>query len=420
MWKVLSAATVAMLVGFAAGQAAAKDVLDVLYPYPSLFKGMHEDMTARFMEANPGIEVRFRAPAEDYEDATQQVLRGAVAGKMPDVAFHGLNRARIFVDRNLAVSFDPLIANEKDWSKKGYSDATVSLGMVGKAVYGLPFAVSTPVLYINADLVKRAGGDPNNFPKTWPEIIALGKKISALGDGLTGLQVEYTITGNWMFQALVFSHGGQMLTADEKSVAFSEPPGLSGLKVLQQAAAEAGMQDLSSAQARAGFSAGRIGIFVDSTAFLGTVTRQVEGRFDVRTMAFPISAANGKLPAGGNAVMIFTKDPAKQKAAWEYVKFVTGPIGQTLMVKHTGYMPSNDIAIKDPEYLGKFYQGSPNHRTSIQQLPSVTAWYAFPGDKALKITDVIKDHLQTVVARKQSPEQVITVMAKDVQALLPK
>ena len=211
-----------------------------------------------------------------------------------------------------------------------------------------------------------------------------------------------------------------MLTPDEQRVAFSEQSGLDGLKVLQQAAADAGMQDLSSAQARAGFSAGRIGIFVDSTAFLGTVTRQVEGRFDVRTMAFPISATNGKLPAGGNAVMIFTKDPAKQKAAWEYVKFVTGPVGQTLMVKHTGYMPSNELAIKDPELLGKFYQGSPNHMTSIQQLPYLAAWYAFPGDKALKITDVIKDHLQTVVARKQSPEQVMPTMAKDVQSLLPK
>lgn len=420
MCKALSVVLFGAVLVAGLGPAVAKDVLDVLYPYPSLFKGMHEDLSKRFTETKPDIEVRFRAPAEDYEDATQQVLRGAVADKLPDVAYHGLNRIRIFVDRNLAVSLAPFIAGEKQWANMGYSDGYIGLGKIGDTIYGLPFAVSTPVLYVNGDLVKRAGADLANFPRTWSEIMVLGKKITALGDGLTGLHVEYTITGNWMFQALVFSHGGQMLTADEKRVAFSDAPGLKGLEVLQQAAAEAGMQDLSSAQARAGFVAGRIGIFVDSTAFLGTVTRQVEGRFDLRTMPFPISAQNGRLPAGGNAVMIFAKDPAKQRAAWEYVKFVTGPIGQTIMVKHTGYMPSNDISIKDPTYLGKFYEGSPNHMTSIRQLPYVTAWYAFPGAQALKITDVIKDHLQTVVARKQTPEQVSKVMASDVQALLPK
>ena len=38
--------------------------------------------------------------------------------------------------------------------------------------------------------------------------------------------------------------------------------------------------------------------------------------------------------------MLFTKDPAKQKAAWEYIKFATGPVGATMMVQATGYFPS--------------------------------------------------------------------------------
>lgn len=50
----------------------------------------------------------------------------------------------------------------------------------------------------------------------------------------------------------------------------------------------------------------------------------------------------------------------------------------------------------------------------------LTAWYAFPGEHGLKITDVIKDHLQTVVAQSAAPEQALPAMAADVQALLPK
>lgn len=39
-----------------------------------------------------------------------------------------------------------------------------------------------------------------------------------------------------------------------------------------------------------------------------------------------------RLPLGRNVVMPFATDPAKQKAAWEYIKVATGPIGATMMV----------------------------------------------------------------------------------------
>ena len=59
-------------------------------------------------------------------------------------------------------------------------------------------------------------------------------------------------------------------------------------------------------------------------------------------------------------------------------------------------------------------------RTAIGQLPLLTAWYAFPGEQGLKITDVIMDRLQTVVAQSAPADQVLRKMAEDVQALLPK
>jgi multiple sugar transport system substrate-binding protein len=52
-------------------------------------------------------------------------------------------------------------------------------------------------------------------------------------------------------------------------------------------------------------------------------------------------------------------------------------------------------------------------------LPKSTGWYAFPADNGTKITDVIKDHLQSVVAQKPKPDSVLRQMTKDVQALPP-
>jgi multiple sugar transport system substrate-binding protein len=93
-----------------------------------------------------------------------------------------------------------------------------------------------------------------------------------------------------------------------------------------------------------------------------------------RFRAFPVS----RRPTSSTLKM-FARDPAKQRAAWEYVKFATGPVGATLMVKATGYFPANALPAKDPALLGDFYKQSPNHQTAIGQLPMLTAWYAFPG-----------------------------------------
>src|SRR5262245_46032483 len=87
--------------------AQSKTTIEVLYPYPSLFKALHEELAKRFQAEHPQIEIRYRAPAEHYEDATQQMLRAAVAGNMPDVAYHGLNRVRIFVERGVACRSTP-------------------------------------------------------------------------------------------------------------------------------------------------------------------------------------------------------------------------------------------------------------------------------------------------------------------------
>ena len=117
---------------------------------------------------------------------------------------------------------------------------------------------------------------------------------------------------------------------------------------------------------------------------------------------------------------MFTKDGAKQKAAWEFIKFACGPVGATMMVKATGYMPATTIPSQRKDMLADFYATNPNHLISIQQQDVITGWYAFPGQNALRITDVVNDHLQTVVAKRGGADDVLKKMTSDVQALIPR
>ena len=171
----------AMALALSASAVFAEDkvTIEFAYPYSHLFDVTYEAMMPAFKEAHPNIEVKFRATYEDYEDATNTVLREAVAGNLPDVTMQGLNRQQILVEKGIAQSLEPFIAAEVDFEKDGYHQAMLSLSTFDNDVYGLPFSISLPVGYYNMDIL-RAGGI-TELPTNWEEVIAACKTMKSNG-----------------------------------------------------------------------------------------------------------------------------------------------------------------------------------------------------------------------------------------------
>jgi multiple sugar transport system substrate-binding protein len=170
-------AAAALSLAATASLAQTQTEIVMQYPYPELFTETHKKISEEFAKIQPNIKVTMRAPYESYEDGTQKVLREAVTNQMPDVSFQGLNRIRVLVDKNIPAQLDEYIAAEKDFDKQGFHQAMYDIGTASGKVYALPFAISLPIVYVNLDLVKKAGGDPENLPKTWDELLALAKKV---------------------------------------------------------------------------------------------------------------------------------------------------------------------------------------------------------------------------------------------------
>lgn len=410
-------ALVAMTVGI--GAAAATEI-NVLYGLPWLFKETHETIAKEFMEANPGIKVNLLAPAKSYEEVITAVLRGAVAASVPDVAFCGTNLMGVVIDRGLAEPLDRFIDNEKDWARQGYIPGMLATSQVDGKQYGMPFALSTPVAYYNIDLIKRAGGDPDHLPRTWDDVFVLSDKINKLGGDTRSMFIHWQTTGNYLWQALLFTHGGKLLTEDKKRAAFNSPQGMQALTLLRDFSARAKMPNYTREQGRQDFTAGLLGMQFSSSAELSLVTKQIGSKFELRTGPFPSPRDDTRIVSGGATAMMFAKDKEKQKAAWAYMKFISGAKAQAIMARLTGYLPSNQIAIDTPAMLGDYYANSPNARTSLQQLPRATAWVGFPGDNSVKIIDVITDNLESVVALRAEPKDAMVRMETEVNALLPK
>lgn len=400
--------------------ASAQDqlTLKVDYAYPNLIQPTQEELARRFMQGRPDIRIELSGPAKDYEELIQRTFRGSLTGDLPDVAYHGLNAIRHLAERDLLVPLEPFIKGEPDWESMGYMPSMLRLVTHAGKTYGLPFSISVPIVYYNGDLVRRAGGDPRNLPRSWAEIADLARRISALGGGAQGVFTDYAQGSLWQFLAFVTAEGGRMMSPDEKAIAFDGEAGMRTLRLMRDLG-QAGMLDQTDPQATQAFIAGTLGIYVTSSSRLGNTTRGVGNRFELLTGPMPM-AEGGTLPAGGNAAMIHTRDPAKQKAAWEYIKFVTGPAGQTLMVRNTGYMPGNSIPVEDETMLARHYRENPNLATSAKLMPVLSEYYTFPGENSIKIGTVVRDHMRDVATLRRAPEEVMPAMVRDVRAMLPK
>jgi multiple sugar transport system substrate-binding protein len=365
--------------------------IEVGYAYSALFDVTMERMMPEFKKAHPDINVKFRATYENYEDGTNTILRESVAGDLPDVTFQGLNRQAMLVEKGIAKSLEPFIAAEADFAKDGYHEAMLELGTFNGEVYGLPYSISLPVGYYNMDALRKAG--ITELPTTWDEVIENCHKLMEAGYK-TPMWGGWSVTGNWFFQALMWSQGEPILK--DGKVNFDGEAGLAALEQMKSLFRECDMPNLSAGDAGVPFNSGEVAMYFWSTSAVGAIER-AKGDFELKTGKYPgMGQPPMGLPAGGNSVMMVStsEDPAEVEAAWKFVKFATSGVGASLVAETTGYIPPNKAA---NDLLTDFYANNPNKYTAVEQSGLLRDWIAYPGDNGLAITQVIYDGMESIV-----------------------
>lgn len=398
--------------------------LDVLYNLPG-FTRFHQPLADAFMENNPDVTINFLAPAVGYNEGQQQILRSAVTGNLPDVYFSGYNLTAELVEalapRDQIVDLAPFIEAEggQTFLDENFAPSMLALGVVDGKQYGLPVNASSPIMYVNADLVRAAGGDPENMPTTFPKLIELAKTIHEADPRVAGM--SYDIAGwpdDWLWQAMVYQQGGKLIDTETNQVAFDNEIGLNGLTMIRQMAAEAGAPTFDWDQARQQFGAGMTGFLFSTPAHVQTIEGLVGDRFELITTTFPLDdPENGGVPTGGNSAVMLTQDEAKQQAAWDYIKWVTGPEAQDIIVRITGYLPTNKRATGE-DYLAPYYAEHPNVATAARQADRSLPWAGYPGGDSVRVWRTQRDIIGTVMRGEVSPEDGLAQMVEQTNALM--
>lgn len=99
---------------------------------------------------------------------------------------------------------------------------------------------------------------------------------------------------------------------------------------------------------------------------------------------------DGKTPVptnSGASLFTFASDPAKQRASWELIKFLTSEQAYTKIAQGIGYLPLRTGLVDDPAGLQEWSQKNPLLAPNIAQLGSMEPWISMPGNNYLQIRD---------------------------------
>jgi sn-glycerol 3-phosphate transport system substrate-binding protein len=345
-----SAAVAAML--WSAAGAAAPVQLNFWFPVDlggSLAKVIG-GMVADFDKAHPDIVVT-ATYAGGYPVIVQKLLAAKLAGTLPDVAVTEIGTLPLLARIGAAQPLDGLIARSggKQFLARFWPSMLLNCVYEGK-VYGVPFQRSTPVMYYNKDMFRAAGLDPEKPPVTWKELAAAAEKLTVRRDGrVTRWGLELPLDPNsWLYYALVYSNGGEVLSADGTKVLWDQPPAVGALEywydLVNKYKATPAYTPWNDGPQE--FVAQKAAIIWHSTGNQGFMRQNV--RFHWGLGRIPKNTRFG-LPSGGGNMLLFATDPARQKAAWTFITWISSAPQAARWSIASGYLATNIASWQLPD-----------------------------------------------------------------------
>lgn len=329
-------------------------------------------------EAQEEIVKRFNASRSDiivesqfqgaYAEILQKLQAALAAGDVPDLVLLDSPHLQIFAKDGALVNLDSFVAKEPKSFIADYIPGLLADNYYNKSLYALPALRSTPLLYINEDMLAEAGL-PRRAPATWEEFREYCKKLTKVNAGgeTTQYGVGFTMgatTAHWYFQGAVYAYDGKI--SDENFVIhLTEAPAVAAAKLWQDMV----FKDKSAVPSTShdDLFNKKVAMVFGSTGSMGNVMSRAT--FKVLPAFIPGQVRNG-VPVGGSVIAMPSTDKWRQWAAWEFMKFFTGTDSQAYLAEKTGYMPNSTSASQHPN-LVKYYAANPHWKVAIDQLKFV-------------------------------------------------
>lgn len=377
-----------------------------------------EQLVKDFNAQSKTVEVVARYNPDMYKGLMQNLQAEVATGKSPAVVQIGWAFLDYFSNNfryaEPQAIIDAHFPQDKTFLQDNFLPNVLGLAKNSRgSQVGLPYSLSTPVLYINRDLLRQAGLNENG-PKTWEELITFANTIKEK-TGKHGFYMQEP-ADNWAQQALMESNGARMMTNGKASFASEE-----GIRAYEAYADmvvnKKSALHISWGEGVQSFIDGNVGMLYTTIAQRANV--QKGASFDVAAVSSPAWQGKPKrLPAGGCFLAITAQTEAEQKAAWEFTKFLYSIESMAAWTKGTGYVPPRKDVAEAENGLKSFLAENKMMAAATAQMDGVVSWTSFPGDAGLQAEQLLLDVRDRILSGGISAREGLTQTQAKINELL--
>ncbi len=345
--------------------------VDLWFSYGGKNRQLLERLVAHYNESQAAIWVRpvFQG---DYFECLAKLRTALAAGAAPALSHVVGEVVPYLAEANV---LEPL----SDYPGASELDFVPSLGQAGtwlggaeRPLVALPFNRSTPIAYLNGDLLKQARLEP---PRSWDELAEVARALGTRGGARERWGFECPIDW-WFWVALVGQAGGHIIEPSGE-LSLGGEAGAQGVLLWQRLVRDRLMRPPPGRDYNAwevvnqDFLAGRAAMIWTSTAFLRYL--EENARFPVLAAPLP-QGARRAVPTGGTFFVVLRQAPEGEKrAAWEFLRWMNQAEQSVTWATGTGYLPVTKQAVSLLEARG-YYREHPNDRVAYDQLEVAMTW----------------------------------------------
>ena len=290
-----------------------------------------------YMDANPNIKIEL-SYAGSYADCAEKVSANLLTNTAPDVAL--MAAGPLYTGARGDYTIETMI-QDPAFDFEGTFQGVWDYAMFDGRICAIPYGISVPVLFYNKDIMTAAGIDiEKEAPKTWDELYALAEKAQQNGNinnapAFYGFDVS---DAPWLFKSMLNQTGNTIIDTSSGDIEpiYNDANALKAATFWQKLVAGGLMPAGEHGNAEKTFQAGNMAFVVASSIRLARWSANPVVNFGVLPMP---SFDQESVALGGNVLVTFCKDEAKQAAAWDLIKYLCSEEKHTEFALTTGYLP---------------------------------------------------------------------------------
>lgn len=275
----------------------------------------------------------------------------------------------------------------------------------------MPFNSSTPILYHNKQMMKKAG--VAKLPTTWDELLAASKKIVASGVkcGTTiGWQSWVLIENFSAIHNVPIASNNNGYSGLDTTLKFNNPSVIGNISALKTAMADKSFvyEGRRSEPSKNAFTSGKCAFFMDSSSAIASLQAQVKFPWGASHLPIGKGATPKNSIIGGATLWVFKGHKKEEyKGVADFINYLASEKNQKWWHKRTGYLPISKLAYQALKKEG-YYKTNPYQEVAVTQLmrgePSLNSRGVRLGNFTL-IREVINEELEKIWAGRVTPEK---------------